>query len=461
MEKIPWTGRHFVVWGLGVQGVAATRYLARRGACVSVVEQAAASKFGSLIEELSQFSNIAWYWQGEVPSVWTSVEAVLLSPGVPYDLPALQKIRDLGVPTIAALDLAARLTEIPMLAVTGSAGKSTTASLVGAMLHASGWPTFVGENLGTPLFVALDQEAKYQRLVLECSSFQLEACSHLRPCVAVLTNLGENHLDRHKTMENYAACKSRLFQFLPATSWVVARANDPWAERVIAGTPASVVYFYGQGEAQQGAMSLGPDLVLRHPQWGEERIPWSSLRLRGQHNRENAMAAALASRLAGATATGIQQGMDNFRGLPHRLEDVGLVRGVRYFNDSKATTPTAAVRSMQAFAYTGEPLHVMLGGRAKGTRFHELNEALGTGVKRLYLFGEAATTIAEDIRVNVPVSLFSTLHEALEAAQKNADTGDVVLLSPACASFDQFSNFEERGKYFCQWVLRSGENSHV
>lgn len=461
MEQKSWRGRHFVVWGLGIQGMAAMRYLAHRGATVSVVEQGMPEKFASMRPELSSFSNVRCYWGGELPSDWSSVEAVLLSPGVPYDLDALVKVRERGVDTIAALDLAARQTDIPMVAVTGSAGKSTTVSLLGAMFQASGFSTFMGGNLGIPLFAGLDGEEAYQRLVIECSSFQLEACSHVYPQVAVLTNLTENHLDRHHTMENYAACKARLFRFLPKTSWVVARACDPWVERVIADTPARVVYFHGENELKQGAMTLGTELVLRHDLWGEERIPWSSLRLRGQHNRENAMAAALAARLAGATLAGIRTGMENFRGLPHRLEHVVTWDGVSYYNDSKATTPVAAVRSIQAFSDTGEPLHVLLGGRAKGNRFHDLNLALGTGIKRLYLFGEAAATIAQDVQPDVPHSLFSTMQEALAAAHLEAQAGDVVLLSPACASFDQFPNFEERGKCFCDAVLRIGARSHV
>lgn len=454
MLEQTWEGRHFGVWGMGKQGLAAIRYLVRRGAQVSVIERGLAESHKAVLESLSAWSEqLTFYWEGQVPASWRELESILLSPGVPYDSGPLESARAAGVPTVAALDFASQQTSIPMVAVTGSAGKSTTVSLIGEMLEASSLPSFVGGNLGTPLLVWLNQPTEAERLVIECSSFQLEASSNLRPAVAVLTNLGENHLDRHKTMEGYAACKGQLFRHLDSDAWVVARHGDSWSQRVLEGTPGKVVWFYPEGEGDEGAMTLGSDLVLRHPSWGEDRIPWSALRLRGEHNRENAMAAALAARLAGATRDGIARGMESFLGLRHRLEDLGEIKGVRYFNDSKATTPEAAVRSIQAFAATQEPVHVLLGGSSKGNRFVSLNQDLYALVKRFYLFGESADTIAEDLQTQVPVSRHSRMEEALAAARLASEAGDVILLSPACASFDQFDNFEHRGNCFRDWVL--------
>ncbi|TNE48988.1 MAG: UDP-N-acetylmuramoyl-L-alanine--D-glutamate ligase [Deltaproteobacteria bacterium] len=461
LDRATLQGRHFVVWGLGKQGLAAALYLVRQGAAVSVVEQRTREQAASAVESLAPWKEqVHYYWEGELPNRWEGIDRVVLSPGVPYDSPPLVALREQGVSTVAALDVAIQCTDVPAVAVTGSAGKSTTVSLLGAMLKASGLSSFVGGNLGTPLFSWLNEEQPAERLVLECSSFQLEACTHLRPQVAVLTNLGENHLDRHKTMESYADCKANLFRFMDSEAYVVARANDDWVSKVIAETPAQVVYFHPEGEAGVGAMTMGDSLVLRHPSWGEEVIPWSSLRLRGGHNRENAMAAALAARLSGATAAGIAQGMQDFSGLPHRLEDVGVVDGVHYFNDSKATTPDAAVRSMQAFG-PDDCLHVLLGGRSKGNRFVAINQAVQEGRTRLYLFGEAAATIANDLHSSALWSKYPTMKEACEAAKQAASSGDVVLLSPACASFDEFANFEERGRVFREWVLRFGEEVHV
>lgn len=453
--------RHFVVWGLGKQGLAAATYLVRQGAAVSVVERRTQEQAQAAVAELSPWAErVRYFWEGELPNRWEGVDSVILSPGVPFDLPELVQLREQGVRTVAALDVAVQCTDIPIVAVTGSAGKSTTVSLIGSILNASGLPSFVGGNLGTPLFVWLNEESSAERLVLECSSFQLEATTHLRPKVAVLTNLGENHLDRHKTMDSYADCKANMFRYMDKDAWVVARAGDPWNDKVLGDTHAQICYFHPEGEAEVGAMSIGDQLVLRHPIWGEDSIPWSALRLRGGHNRENAMAAALAARLAGASAESISQGFQHFAGLQHRLEDVGVVGGVHFFNDSKATTPAAAVRSIQAFG-DDDTLHVLLGGRSKGNRFVEINEALQTGKKRLYLFGESAATIADDLESDVQMSLFPSMKDACVAAQNAASSGDVILLSPACASFDEFANFEERGRWFRDWVLRLGEEVHV
>ncbi len=462
MSQQTWEGRHFAVWGLGKQGQAAVQYLARRGARLTVLDRGTADAHQATLQLFQEWADkITYLWGGELPKTWVGMESILLSPGVPFDLKPLLVARAAGVPMVATLDFAARQTDVPMVAVTGSAGKSTTVSLLGAMLEGSTLPSFVGGNLGTPLLAWLDRETSADRLVIECSSFQLEASTSLRPIVAVLTNLGENHLDRHGTMEHYAASKAQLFRHLDSSAWIVARANDAWVEQVIHGSPGRVVLFYPDGEASEGAMTIGRDLVLRHPSWGEERIPWTALHLRGLHNRENAMAAALAARLAGASREGILKGLESFHGLPHRLEDVGVLNGVRYYNDSKATTPDAAVRSIQAFSLTREPVHALLGGRSKGNRFDALNQDLGANVKRFYLFGEAAATIAEDLQTQVPWSIYSHMEDALVAAHENALAGDVVLLSPACASFDQYLNFEERGDCFRDWVLQRYERGHV
>jgi UDP-N-acetylmuramoylalanine--D-glutamate ligase len=419
-----------------------------------IVEQSTKEQHRASLSELEPWRDqIEYLWAGLEPENWRGMSAVIVSPGVPYNLPGLERARANGVPVVAELDWGASRCQEPIVAVTGTAGKSTTVSLIGEMLRASGLSCFVGGNLGTPLLSWLDKDESVDRLVLECSSFQLEACQSMYPQVAVLTSMSENHLDRHQTMENYTACKSRLFELADQNTWVVARADDEMVKAVLGNTRGQVVWFYPDRDGECGAMSVCDSLVLRHPLWGEEKISWQELRLRGLYNRENAMAAALAARLSGASLKGIIDGLRSFRGLAHRLEEIATCGGVCYIHDSKATTPRAVVRAVESFDREREALHLLLGGRSKGSRFDEINSVLGRGIRGVYLFGESASELESAITANVRISRHQKMEDALEAASANAQAGEVVLLSPACASYDQFVDFEQRGECFRQWVL--------
>lgn len=445
------TGRRFLVWGLGKTGIATAGFLSRQGAHVTVVDSASASKHTQTLQTLAGLS-IEYFWERTEPTSFSPYECILLSPGVPYDLPGLQRAREQGCPTLASLQWAAEHLDQPMVAVTGSAGKSTTVSLLGEMLRASGLSSFVGGNLGYPLISLLEQEDPVERIVVECSSFQLEACPHFTPQVSILTNLSSNHLDRHKTMERYAECKAQQFKNLSPDAWVIVRADDPESLHVVQQTSATILYISTHRDVEQGATLREDTMILKHPMWGEEEYSLSSYALPGVHNRENAMAAALATRLLGGTPQGIEQGLQHFRSLAHRLEDVSYVEGVRYINDSKSTTPESCAKAISAFRETGEPLHILLGGKSKGSCFRELALILAKEAQAVYLFGEAAEEIAQALQGHVDPTLDPTMERALERAQKAAQAGDIVLLSPACASYDQFSNFEERGDAFKAWV---------
>jgi UDP-N-acetylmuramoylalanine--D-glutamate ligase len=445
-------GRSFAVWGLGKTGLATAKHLLTQQADVTIIERGSPSP--DTIKQLGPHTQ--WYCQGEEPEDFSLFETILLSPGVPYDAPGLQRARAAGIPTIASLQWAAWQTNQPTVAVTGSAGKSTTVTLIGDMLRASGLSTFVGGNLGTPLVTLLSENQSVERIVLECSSFQLEACPSFTPTVSVLTNLAPNHLDRHETIEQYAACKAQQFVNLPSDSWAITNAQDPPSASVVQGTKAQQLAFGHPlddiTETQPaGAWLDGDKLFLRHDNWGTESYDLTGFSLPGFHNRENAMAAALAARLVGATPEGMQQALNGFASLAHRLESVGFVDGVHYINDSKATTPDSSRNAVLAFAHSGEPIHLLLGGRSKGSSFAPLVDHLTTQVKGIYLFGEAAQEIAGYMGEK-EYELAPTLDDALQQASQAATAGDVVLLSPGCASFDQFQNFEKRGDHFKQWV---------
>ncbi len=444
----------FIVWGLARTGIAVARYLARQGQKVTVVERQTAQAHAKTLEQLAGLP-IEFLWEvQDLESLPDDVQTIILSPGVPYDLPSLEKARQQGIETISGLAWALReLPPIPTIAVTGSAGKSTTVTLIGEMFTHSGKHCFVGGNLGTPLASLLEETSLPDILVLECSSFQLEATPALPAQVAILTNLRPNHLDRHKTMQRYAACKARLFEHLPPHSWTISRHDDPDSELVVANTPARRLFFYPHGTSEQGAMLDEHSLILKHPSFGTESYSLKEFRLQGHHNLENLMAAALAARLMGATPEAIQKTIRTFRGLEHRLEWITEIDGVTYFNDSKATTPDSALNAIQAFGKT-KKLHILLGGRSKGTSFKPLTQALQQHVKKAYLFGEAAEEIRADIEHSCEWNSYPSLREALLAASQTASQGDVVLLSPACTSFDEFANFEERGRQFKAWVTQ-------
>lgn len=450
--------KHYVVWGWGKTGRATAHFLASVGARVTVVDQADATRhqesLAQLPDDLRQ--KMTFYWGGTQPdaSALEDVEVVLLSPGVPYDHPALIALREHQLDTIASLHFAATEVEaagVPIVAITGTAGKSTTVSLLGEMLKASGLRTFVGGNLGTPLISILHTLDQYDCVVIECSSFQLEACPAFRPLVAGVTNLSANHLDRHKTMEAYAAAKAMMFHNQRDNAWAIFPAGDTWCEQMVDKSAAQKLTF-STDETEQGAQITASGILIRLP--GAEPIVFDLSRfgLLGAHNRENAALAALAAHLAGATTAAIQQALDTFRSLPHRLEPIAEVAGVRYVNDSKSTTPESTSQAIKAFAQEQPTIHLLLGGRDKGTGFAALTEPLKQDNIALYLFGEAADVIAPFLPSTQKATTHPLMEDALAHAARRAQPGEVVLLSPACASFDQFRNFEERGEVFAKWV---------
>jgi UDP-N-acetylmuramoylalanine--D-glutamate ligase len=379
----------------------------------------------------------------ESPELLAGVELVVPSPGVPRAAPLLAEALRRGIPIASEIELAAGLLRCPIVAVTGTNGKSTTTTLVGLALERSGRRTFVGGNLGTPLVTAVD--GAYDVAVAEVSSFQLEWVTRFRPTVGCLLNVTPDHLDRHASFADYRETKARLFAAQTPADTAVVNREDPEAWRVTAGLRARVVGF-GTRPDTVGAFASEGAIGLRLPDVPEERYTLARTRLTGRHNLENVLAAVATARVAGATPEGVQAAIDTMEPLPHRLTRVADRGGVVWYDDSKATNAGAAAKSLESF--TG-PVILLAGGVDKGGGYEALvGQAVGR-VRLALVFGAAREQIASALgAAGVPVERVPTLEAGVLAAAGVAAPGDTVLLAPACASFDMFADYAARGRAF-------------
>jgi len=438
-----WTGRRVLVVGYGRSGRDAVRLALRRGARVAVSEAGDNPKLRSLLEPIRAELE-AVEWGGHTPELFSWADTIVISPGVPLAQPLFTQARERGARIIGEVELAFGELSCPLLGITGTKGKSTTTVLTGEILKAAGKRVFVGGNLGQPLSEALLDDATLDLAVVELSSFQLETIVELRPIIGAFLNLASDHQDRYPDMTAYAAAKMRLFaRQLPGDA-AVFNAEDAGVMRFAGSLPGRLFTFNG---LQANAFCTDQDLVLRLTE-REQRIPLRAYRLPGRHNRENLAAAALLATLAGADPAAIESAMVEFRGLPHRLEDLGEKKGVRFINDSKATTPGAVRTSLLAL---DRPAVLILGGRDKGTDWTVLAGLLREKCAAVVAYGEAAELIAGALP-DAAMHRVGPMAEALEWARAAARSGEAILLSPGCASFDQFANFEERGEAMRRWV---------
>jgi UDP-N-acetylmuramoylalanine--D-glutamate ligase len=407
--------RRALVVGLARSGRAAAVALARRG-----VEVVAFDRDEELDAGRLRRAGVEVRLGAEDPALADGVDLLVKSPGVPAETPLVRAAREQGVPVWSEVELGFRLLASPLVGVTGTNGKTTTVELLGAIFRTAGRDVEVAGNVGRPL-TGLDRvllEGTW--VVCELSSFQLEDVETLRPRVAVLLNLAPDHLDRHGTFDRYAAAKLRIFERQGEEDWAVVPRG------------------FGEIPGRARRVEFAADDVL----------PAEPL-VRGRHNRENAAAATAAARAAGIDDGSIAEALATFTGVPHRLELVAVVEGISYVNDSKATNVAAARPALEAYA--DEPVHLILGGSRKGEDFRPLAEAIGANVRRAYLIGESAPELAAALG-DVEHVVSGTLEDAVRAARGAASPGDVILLSPACASYDQFRNFEERGDRFRELV---------
>jgi UDP-N-acetylmuramoylalanine--D-glutamate ligase len=441
-------GKRVLVVGLGRSGTAAARLCAARGARVTVTDRKQRHELAAQIAELAGCAELELGVRREAS--FTDAELIVLSPGVPEG-PELRAARAAGVPIVGELELAARFTAAPVLAVTGTNGKSTTTSLLGAMLEASGRPTFVGGNLGTPLAAAVDTPAASAAgaLVLEVSSFQLETVDEFHARVALLLNLTPDHLDRYPDYASYVRAKARIFERQRPEDWAVVNGARDQAEcrELAAAGRAQIATFSSVARPEAiGAWLEEGELRLRVEAGGEvERIPRSELQLAGRHNVENALAALLAARLHGVDLATCARSLAAFRGLPHRMELVAERDGVRFYDDSKATNVGSVVGSLAGFE-----LKVVLiaGGKDKGGDYAPLRPLLARVARHLILIGAAADKMERSLAGALPIHRAVDLETAVALAAKLARPGEAVVLSPACSSFDMFRDYEHRGQVF-------------
>jgi UDP-N-acetylmuramoylalanine--D-glutamate ligase len=441
MERPPALPRHVLVLGFGRTGQAVTAVLAARGVRVRAADSRPGDALGLPLP--AERPGVELRLGEDGPHLLADVGLVVPSPGVRRDARVLVAAVRRSIPVCSEIELAWTLLACPVVAITGTNGKSTTTRLVGLALEHSGRRTFTGGNLGTPLIAAVDQAPDVA--VAEVSSFQLEWVEHLRPAVACLLNVTPDHLDRHASFAEYRELKARLFAAQEAADFAVVNRDDPEAWGVAAGLRARVVTF-GAAPVGCGAFAGEGFAALRLPEAAEERYRLDRTRLVGRHNVENILAAITVARLAGASREGVQSAIDTIEPLPHRLALVLERDGIRWYDDSKATNVGAAAKSLESFA---GPVILLAGGVDKGGGYDTLVASASGKVRLALLFGAAREDMARALAEGgIPVERTQTLEEAVARAHAAAAPGDTVLLAPACASFDMFSDYAARGRAF-------------
>jgi UDP-N-acetylmuramoylalanine--D-glutamate ligase len=444
--------RKVTIVGLARSGVAAARLCAREGARVTVTDRSPEAELSEPIAALAGLP-IRRVLGGHDEGDFEGADLVVVSPGVPLSIAPIQAARRKGVPVWGEVELAWRfLGEVPVVAITGTNGKSTTTALAGA-LFAEDRPTFVGGNLGTPLSEQVLSGRGVDAVIAELSSFQIEGIDRFRPRVAAILNVTPDHLDRYAGVEDYAAAKARLFAAQQPRDFAVANARDPKTV-AMAGTSRGELLTFGFGapEARAARAVEGAEgfelWIQRTPAESPERYLLRNRALRGRHNVENALAALLCARLLGVPGDAAQRGLDRFPGLPHRLQLVRERAGVEWVNDSKATNVDSTTVALAAFPSGRPRVVVIMGGTGKGAPYTPLRELFPGRVKALLTIGEDAPAVERDLGDLVPTESCGEMTKAVARAAALAGPGDVVLLSPACASYDQFDHYEHRGDVF-------------
>ena len=442
-------GKRVTVVGAARSGIAAAYLLARRGAIVTlsdlqpdISEQDDLRAAGVLLELGSHD-----------PATLSRADIVVLSPGVPSGQPAIAAARAAGVHVMGELELASRWLRGRIVAITGTKGKSTTTTLTGRMLEAGGHHVLVGGNIGYPLSAQVDESRPETIHVVEASSFQLESVETFRPWISVLLNFSADHLDRHGSLEEYAAAKARIFVNQTAADWAVLNADDGAIAPMAAGIAARKLMFSMSDSLVAGVLIRGEEIVRRTPDGDQPLVPLSSIRLLGRHLLADVLAASAVASLAGVDAAAMTRAVERFRGLEHALEPVAEISGVTFVNDSKATNVEAARRAIESF----DPVVVIMGGRFKGGDLSTLVEPLRERAATVVAIGEARDLIARTFGGAVTVREAADMNAAVRMAFACAAPGATVVLAPACASFDMFRDYAERGRVFKQEVERLKE----
>src|SRR6478672_12441273 len=439
--------KRVLVVGLGKSGVASALFLQAQGAKVTVSDSKPQDQLGEEIPILLDHG-IAVETGGHGERTFRGQDLIVVSPGVPVDSPPLVQARALGEPVIGEIELASQFLPKNLVAITGSNGKTTTTTLAGEIIAAGGFPTVVGGNIGTPAISLVERAKANTIVVLEVSSFQLETIQTFRPKVAVVLNITPDHLDRHRTFEAYTNAKARIFENQQPDDFAVLNADDPTCAGLAGRTRAQVFWFSRKEEVKQGSYVRDGRILFRDAESQREIMLASEIPLKGSHNIENVLAAVCVGALMGCEPGSIGKAVRDFKAVEHRLEYVATIRGVEYYNDSKATNVDATIKALESFPAN---VHLILGGKDKGSDYTLLNHLLQQRVKRVYTIGAAAEKIESQIK-GVDVDRSENLETALRRASATSEAGDIVLLAPACASFDQFRSYEHRGRVFKEVV---------
>ena len=431
-------GKKILVVGFGSSGQAAVRFFQREGARVAVTD----AGHPEVPTPSASSGPLESYWGGHPPEIFEGRDLVVISPGVPLDLPGLKLARRRRIPILGEFGLAAELLSyppIPMIAVTGTNGKSTTVTLIARILEKAGMKTALAGNIGKPLLEIVMEGKKWNWVVAEVSSYQLETVRKFHPRISVILNITEDHLDRYASFQDYARAKFRIFKEQGPRDLLIYNDADPAVKKGVRRALAKKIGF-----------SVGANLFQNRIVYGKEEYLLDRVRLVGLHNVENMTASIIAARAAGAAPLDIQKTLESFEGLPHRTEFVRERRGVRFYDDSKGTNVDAVVKSLAGFS-DGRVI-LIVGGRDKGGSYEPLRKTAEEKVKLLIVIGEARAKIAQAMNGSTKIEQRERLEEAVPLAARSAAPGDVVLLSPACSSFDQFRDYKERGDLFQKLV---------
>jgi UDP-N-acetylmuramoylalanine--D-glutamate ligase len=450
-------GKKVLVVGLGKSGLAAALFLRQKGAQVTVSDMRSAAALAKEIPALLEHG-ISVESGGHGLLTFRRQDLIVVSPGVPLDTPELVQVKAFGLPVIGELELASRYLKGGIIAVTGSNGKTTTTTLIGQIFQDAGLPTQIGGNIGLPVIELIPNSTETTVNVLEVSSFQLETVVEFHPRIAIILNITPDHLDRHGSFQNYVAAKENIFAKQTPADALVLNADDATTQlsashaQSKSGQGPAIYWFSRTKIVRQGACVLNDAIVWieREGAAAEPILPLSAIPLKGSHNVENVLAAVAAARLATVPAESIRKTVAGFQAVEHRLEYVATENAVEYYNDSKATNVDAAAKAIAAFPGC---IHLILGGKDKNSNYADLSDLLRHRVKAVYTIGSAAQKIEQQIRGMAPIVSCETLDKAVAAARAAAHPGDVVLLSPACSSFDQFESYEHRGRVFKELVL--------
>jgi UDP-N-acetylmuramoylalanine--D-glutamate ligase len=452
-----------IVVGLGETGIAVARFLNKRGATVIVSDQAAEETLGPRVQRIHEMG-IAMELGRHRSQTFEKADLVVLSPGVSHTIEPVLRAKAHGVPVIGEIELASRFIKEPIIAITGTNGKTTTTEILGSMLVSSGFNVFVGGNIGNPLIRYLDGEQKADFIVAEISSFQLDTIDAFRPRISVLLNITVDHLDRYPSFDAYAASKIRIFKNQQPSDLAVLNGSNPLVRSLTEPLKSIKLYYGSLNSGELGAVNNGTRIRFRfkeskrqdnkgplaHLASCDQRfLNVSDFKLIGRHNLENAAAAALAALAAGASPETVQEALNRYQGAAHRLEHIDSLHGVDFFNDSKATNVDAVIRAVESFS---KPVVLIMGGLDKGSNFQALREVLPRHAKKLIVMGKAATRIKSALGDTIPTTSAVSMADAVKQAYRVVSPDNVILLSPGCASFDMYDNYVQRGEDFKKTV---------